>query len=74
MEKYDSLGLSHLVEDAGIKILRRYKELTPSTSDLDNFSITINFTSSNEYDIDVYSNYKFCKEGNKNEGDENGEE
>lgn len=72
MEKYDSLGLSHLVEDAGIKILRRYKELTPSTTDLDNFSITINFTSSNEYDIDVYSNYKFCKEGD--EKDENGEE
>lgn len=74
MEKYDSLGLSHLVEDAGIKILRRYKELTPSTTDLDNFSITINFTSSNEYDIDVYSNYKFCKEGGENEGGENGEE
>lgn len=72
MEKYDSLGLSHLVEDAGIKILRRYKELTPSTTDLDNFSITINFTSSNEYDIDVYSNYKFCKEGD--EKDKNGKE
>lgn len=69
MEKYDYLDLSHLVKDAGIKIFRRCKKLTPSTSDLDNFSITINFTSSNEYDIDVYSNYKFCKER-----DENGEE
>ena len=69
MEKYDYFSLSHLVEDAGTKILKRYKELTPSTSDLDNFSIAINFTSSNEYDIDVYSNYKFCKER-----DENGEE
>lgn len=52
--KYDYLGLRHLIEDAGIKIVKRYKELTPSTSDLDDFSITINFTSSNEYDIDVY--------------------
>lgn len=69
MEKYDYLGLSHLIEDAGIKIVKRYKELTPSTSDLDDFSITINFTSSNEYDIDVYSNYKFCKDW-----DENGKE
>lgn len=69
MEKYDYFSLSHLVEDAGTKILKRYKELTPSTNDLDNFSIAINFTSSNEYDIDVYSNYKFCKER-----DENGEE
>ena len=56
MEKYDYSNLSHLIEDAGIKIVKRYKELTPSTSDLDDFSITINFTSSNEYDIDVYSN------------------
>lgn len=69
MGKYDYLSLSHLVKDAGIKIMERCKKLTPSTSDLDNFSITINFTSSNEYDIDVYSNYKFCKDW-----DENGEE
>ena len=66
MEKYDYSNLIHLIEDAGTKIVKRYKELTPSTSDLDNFSITINFTSSNEYDIDVYSNYKFCKDWDKN--------
>lgn len=69
MEKYDYLGLSHLIEDAGIKLVKRYKELTPSINDLDNLCITINFTSSNEYDIDVYSNYKFCKDW-----DENGKE
>ena len=66
MGKYDYLSLSHLVKDAGINIFKRCKKLTPSTSDLDNFSITINFTSSNEYDIDVYSNYKFCKDWNEN--------
>lgn len=66
MANYNSSCLSSLIAQAGTTILSNSEALTPVTNKLDNFSITINFTSSDEYDIDVYSNYKFQREETEN--------